>query len=365
VATYPAKTLSLDPREGYRYDIVHPETKKPCKQPLMGYRFPKATMDDLLVNGRILFGEDESKIVELKVYASEYQEKLSSLLELDGRLGAYDLRTDFPEAARAFTNPKPARLLQIIFSYLLRSADDIVMDFFAGSGSTACAAMVLNKASLSCRYVLIQLPLQLDPINNDQKTAAVFCDQIGKPRTIAELTKERLRRAAARIREENPEAPFDAGFRVYKLAPSNLKAWSPGTDLAADLLDAADNLLPGRTDDDLLVELLLKRGIDLVDPMQTHTVADCTVHALGGGALVVCLADVANADAEPLADGIAEWVLTLDPPGGATVIFKDAGFASDVAKVNLAAILRQRLNGRAPDPIRGKLPDMLLDLRSV
>ena len=94
-------------REGYRYDIIHPGTCKPCKQPLMGYRFPQETMNNLLQEGRVLFGSDEQKIVELKVYASEYQEKLSSVLDLDGRLGAYDLKGDFPQEGKVFTNPKP------------------------------------------------------------------------------------------------------------------------------------------------------------------------------------------------------------------------------------------------------------------
>ena len=75
-------------REGYRYDIVHPVTGKPCKQPLMGYRFPSVTMDNLLHEDKVLFGADETKIVELKIYADEYQEKLGSVLDLDGRLGA-------------------------------------------------------------------------------------------------------------------------------------------------------------------------------------------------------------------------------------------------------------------------------------
>lgn len=102
-------------REGYRYDVIHPDTGKPCKQPLLGYRFPKETMDQLLADGRILFGDDESKIVELKVYASEFEEKFSSVFELDGRLGAYDLKEDFPEMTKAFTNPKPVRLLSAFF----------------------------------------------------------------------------------------------------------------------------------------------------------------------------------------------------------------------------------------------------------
>ena len=77
-------------KEGYRYDVIHPVTGKPCKEPLMGYRFPQETMKELRDKGKILFGDDETKIIELKVYASEYEEKLSSVLELDGRLGAYD-----------------------------------------------------------------------------------------------------------------------------------------------------------------------------------------------------------------------------------------------------------------------------------
>ncbi|HEX72147.1 MAG TPA: site-specific DNA-methyltransferase, partial [Candidatus Hydrogenedentes bacterium] len=74
-------------KEGYRYDVLHPKTGKPCKQPLMGYRFPQETMSRLLEEGRVLFGEDESKIVELKVYAKDYRAKLSSVFELDGRTG--------------------------------------------------------------------------------------------------------------------------------------------------------------------------------------------------------------------------------------------------------------------------------------
>ncbi len=82
--------------------------------------------------------------------------------------------------------------------------------------------------------------------------------------------------------------------------------------------------------------------------------------------LVACLADITAAEAEAFADGLADWVVELDPAGAAMVIFKDAGFENDVAKANVDAILRQRLNGRAPDPSRGgKQRELLLDVRSV
>ncbi|EIG8133473.1 site-specific DNA-methyltransferase, partial [Escherichia coli] len=84
-------------KEGYRYDIIHPKTKKPCKQPLMGYRFPLDTMDRLLSEEKIIFGDDENKIIELKVYAKDYKQKLSSVIHLDGRVATNELKELFPE----------------------------------------------------------------------------------------------------------------------------------------------------------------------------------------------------------------------------------------------------------------------------
>ncbi|EIG0475268.1 site-specific DNA-methyltransferase, partial [Escherichia coli] len=83
-------------KEGYRYDIIHPKTKKPCKQPLMGYRFPLDTMDRLLSEEKIIFGDDENKIIELKVYAKDYKQKLSSVIHLDGRVATNELKELFP-----------------------------------------------------------------------------------------------------------------------------------------------------------------------------------------------------------------------------------------------------------------------------
>lgn len=151
----------------------------------------------------------------------------------------------------------------------------------------------------------------------------------------------------------HPNTQADLGFRAYKLATSNLRAWEPSEDLAADLLAAADNIVQGRTEDDLLTELLLKQGIDLTEPMLTETVAGAPVHAMGGGVLVVCLAPVTAANAEALADGIADWIKQLNPVAATTVFFKDAGFEDDVAKANVAAILEQRLE------------DQLLKVRSL
>ena len=131
-------------KEGYRYNVIHPITGKPCKEPLMGYRFPEPTMRKLIEEGRILYGDDHEKIIELKVYAKEYLSKLSSLIELDGRLGANELRAIFHEKSKVFNNPKPVELISQILSYA-SPKDSVVLDIFAGSGTTLHAIMELNS----------------------------------------------------------------------------------------------------------------------------------------------------------------------------------------------------------------------------
>jgi adenine-specific DNA-methyltransferase len=144
-------------REGYRYDIIHPVTKKPCKEPLMGYRFPKSTMQELLKSDKILFGDDENKIIELKLYASEFEDKLSSVIQLDGRLGAYDLKEIFPEEKKIFDNVKPVQLIEQLLSYTLNK-EDIFLDSFAGSGTTAHAVLDLNKEDGGNRkFILVEM----------------------------------------------------------------------------------------------------------------------------------------------------------------------------------------------------------------
>ena len=151
-------------KEGYRYDVPFKgDDSRPCKQPLMGYRFPWQTMKKLLDDDRILFGDDENKIVELKVYAYEYEDKLSSVITLDGRSGANDLRAMFPGEQR-FKNPKTSALLESIFPFVVEDGE-VVMDFFAGSGTTAQAVLALNrKDKKKRRFVLSEMGGYFDSI---------------------------------------------------------------------------------------------------------------------------------------------------------------------------------------------------------
>ena len=144
-------------KEGYRYDIIHPVTGRPCQQPLMGYRFPEESMQRLINEGRIIFGEDETKLVELKVYAKDYRAKLSSLFELDGRIGTNEIKAIFPEDKRPFDFPKPTELIEELLSFTTGDGD-LILDSFGGSGTTANAVLKLNRADgQTRRFILVEM----------------------------------------------------------------------------------------------------------------------------------------------------------------------------------------------------------------
>ena len=218
------------------------------------------------------------------------------------------------------------------------------MDFFAESGTTAQAVMEQNAVDNGTRrYLLVQLPEPLDPNNNDQKIAADYCDKIGKARTLSELTKEQLRRFGAALRNQYSTSGADLGFRVLKLDSSNIKVWESDHDnLEQSLLDHLEPVKEDRTEDDLLYELLLKRGIDLCASIAKREIAGKQVRAVGDGELLACLSErIAPEDVEELALGIAGWRDALGATDDATVIFRDSAFVDDVAKTNCAEILRQ------------------------
>ena len=219
-------------KEGYRYDIIHPITKKPCAQPLMGYRFPETSMQKMIDEGRIIFGDDETKLVEIKLYASEFQDKFSSVYEFDSRAGANELKKLFPEAKQIFKNPKPSDVIMHILSYMNIEKDKYVMDFFGGSSTTADAIMQLNvDAEKQMKYILVQLQ---EKIAEDKEAY-----KLGY-RTIDEIGMERIKRAAKKIKEENPEFAGDLGFKHYTLeeVPQNtldkLETYDPNVILSTD-----------------------------------------------------------------------------------------------------------------------------------
>jgi adenine-specific DNA-methyltransferase len=243
-----------------------------------------------------------------------------------------------------FDTPKPIKLIRRCIDVANCSAGDLVLDFFAGSGTTGHATYSASaNNNMPLRWILVQLPEPLDPANRDQKLSADFCKSIRRPPLLSEITKERLRRAGKKLRQDATSAPGDLGFRVFKLDSSNIRAWEPNPDALKDsLFDSLEHIKEGRSPDDILYEVLLKLGLDLCVPIEQRTIAKKTVHSVGGGALMVCLDEkITRKDVERLALGIAEWHESLAPSGETTCVFRDSAFADDVVKSNIAAILEQ------------------------
>ena len=338
---------TADRRPNLHFDLVHPDTGVNYGCPDMGWRYDPRTMARLIAEGRILWPPSPSGRPRRKAFLSELDSDFTGFSTVIGegvftREGTADINNLF--GVRIFDFPKPVRLI----SELVEQGSgegDIVLDFFAGSGTTGHAVLSQNSTDgFNRRYILVQLPEPLKPDNREQKTASDYCDQLGVPRNIAELTKERLRRTANQILKENGTSRVaDRGFRVFKLASTNINAWNPDREsLGQTLEQAVEHLRADRTEDDILYELLLKLGLDLASRIEARDFKGKRVYAVGEGVLLACLATkIGTQQVEELAQGIVTWHSDLNPAGESTLVFRDNAFEDDVAKTNLSAILQQ------------------------
>ncbi|MCL5886790.1 MAG: site-specific DNA-methyltransferase [Actinobacteria bacterium] len=343
--------LRMEHRDNCVYTIVGPTGTRWTPDSGTSWRHPEDEMRELIRVGQVWFGADGGSKPRRKRYLSAVSEGVvpeTIWFHKDcghNQEATQEVKSLFADAGVPFSNPKPTRLVKRMLDIgTSSSGQDIVLDFFAGSGTTGHAAMAQNSNDGgNRRFILVQLPEPLDSEVKEQRLAAECCDNLGKPRNIAELTKERLRRAAKKIKEENPSFAGDRGFRVFKLDSSNIHEWEPDRDdLDQTLLDSIDHLKADRTEQDILYELLLKLGLDLCVPIETRTVVGKAVHSIGGGVLLACLAtQITQEEVEPLAQDIVDWHKELAPAGDTTCVFRDSAFADDVAKTNLAAILEQ------------------------
>ena len=330
------------------YGITNPHTGEVVR-PREGtcWRHSQAEMNSLQQDGRLYWGvRGTAKTPMRKLFHSEAKQGMSTPSILPGlplnQHAARELEVLFGQKS-VFDTPKPVDLLRLLVQ-IGSDPGDLVLDFFAGSGSFAHAVMALNlESEANRRYILVQLPEPLDPMNKDHEIAAACCDKLRKPRRLTELTKERLRRAASKIKAEAPKAAGDLGFRVFKLDSSNIRAWEPAPDdLHGSLMASVEHLKPGRSEADVLYELLLKLGLDLCVPIEKRDIAGQNVYAVGGGVLLACLVEaIIPGEIEPLAQGIVAWHEALGRAGDTTCVFRDSAFADDVAKTNMAAILEQ------------------------
>lgn len=326
-------------RGGYHYDVIHPVTHKPCKEPLMGYRFPEETMSKMLEEGKILFGKDENKIIELKVYAKDFLDKLSSVFELDGRIGAYDLKTLFGEKP-IFSNPKPVEILSRLISFIV-SESDTILDFFSGSASIAEAVMVHNSLQKQkIKYICVQFPEDLDVAiktatkkSKETMTNAIkLLEKLGKPHNICEIGEERIRRAGKKIKEESPltTTDLDIGFRVFKVDSTNMEDvyYRPADYNQGQMELFADNIKSDRTPEDLLFQVMLDLGILLSSDIQETEIAGKKVFSVADGYLIACFDKNVT----------EETVKAIAQKQPVYAVFRDNSMASDSVATNFEQI---------------------------
>lgn len=332
-ATYTCNK-SKDERPNLYYPIRNPHTGEDVwpKETAVWKYGPEVTAQQQADN-RIYWGVDgKAAFPRAKLFLSEMDGVVPrSVWDYDDVGHTQEATTELKalfDGSQVFDSPKPVKLVERILDLCCDSPDDIVLDFFAGSGTTGHACYSRGSSGNSVRFILVQLPEHLG--------TDLF-------ESISDITRARLCRAAEKIKSDNPLFSGDTGFRVFKLDHSNIRAWNPSpADLEASLFDHQDHLLEGRSEEDVLYELLLKLGLDLCVPIEQRTIAGREVHSVGGGVLMTCLAEqITREQVEPLAQGIIDWHKELDPAGDTTCVFRDSAFEDDVAKTNLAAILEQ------------------------
>lgn len=317
------------------YPIITPSGREVWPAQGRSWVFNKEEVPGLLSEGRLWFGKDGSSKPSKKLFLTDVKQGVVPTTWWTHEDAGHndeskkELKGLFAEGL-PFDTPKPTRLIRRILQLATQPKGcDLVLDFFAGSGTTGQAVYDQNAADGgNRRYAVVQLPEIYHGKGFD---------------TLADVTRERLRRSADKIRADVQSDEIDLGFRVFKLDLSNIRAWNPDREeLAQTLLDHEEHILLGRTENDIMYELLLKLGLDLCVPMITRHFAEKNVTAIGGGVLMTCLTEkITIADVEPLAQGIAAWHKELAPAGDTTCVFRDSAFENDVAKTNLAAILEQ------------------------
>lgn len=334
--TQPLATGSKDLRPNLRYPIMWKGQEIwPDKQ----WIWSKERVENALANDEIVVNETDGKLnVRVKQYLKDESGRMRKTKPLSLLIGPYnqegskEIELLFGE--EVFKFPKPSALIRSLLSISVNdsdSPDGLILDFTAGSGTTAQAVLDLNRRDGGKRtFILVQLP---EPTGRDDYN------------TISEICKERVRRAIKKLNEEDAkeldlgkgEKP-DRGFRVFKLAESNFMAWEAeeskdAADLASQLDLHVHHIRTGRTADDLLHEILLKSGFPLTTPVGTITLADREVYSVAGGKLLVCLDRALTlALIRAMADRKPERVVCLD-----------AGFAAnDQVKANAVQIFKAK-----------------------
>ena len=309
------------PTSTSRYDVIHPRTGKPVNMHPNGWAYAPDNMKKLLAEGRVKFGPDEKTRPTMKRYLDETStQTVMPTFYADRRSASNRLAQLLGESV--FDYPKDERVLARWISLVTSNDPDaLVLDFFGGSGSTAHAVMDLNAADAGRRrYILVQLD---EPIEHAGYS------------TIAEVARERLRRAGAQAKQSSGllGADLDVGFRSLHVATTNMAYTLAIADDLEQLAlsEAVSSVKPDRTDEDLLFQVLLDWGLDLSEPIAVEEVGGRRVLSVAEDALMACFAD-------EVTESVVQEIARRRP---LRAVFLDAGFASDAARINAEQIFRE------------------------
>lgn len=342
-------------RPNLRYEIVSPSGHI-ITPPENGWRWSKETLQQKIDTGEIVFSKDEKRIIR-KIYLNTVEGRAPETIWFGKDVGSTrdasaEVKTLFDDSA-PFDTPKPTALIKRVLQLSGAFQQDIILDFFAGSATTAHAVMELNKQDGGNRkFILVQLP---EPTGREDY------------KTIADISKERIRRAAQKIREDQeknsmvntllermekrnnegkgerePYHPhLDLGFKVFKLDRSNFRIWDGKVESDEKLIEQlelhVDHLNKQSSTEDILYELLLKAGFPLTTKIEVITRAQRPVYSVAEGEMLICLEKELTAE---LIDSIAE----LEP---SRVVFLDEGFKSnDQLKANAVQAFKSRAANR-------------------
>lgn len=339
-------------RPNLTYKIQNPNTGVEYLPPTgRHWRTEQKTFEKLLADNRIVFGKTGNSKPQLKVF---YEEKkmfgsINNTWWTGEKYGTSTQGTkeqmQLFEGFAPFDTPKPVKLLKQILSMVsLPNNNDIILDFFSGSATTAHATMQLNAEDGGNRkFIMVQLPEILNEKTEAYKKGF---------RTICDIGEDRIRRAGEKVKSNlieknnkkgilsegqiNPEQ-LDIGFKVFSLDTSNLTEWQAEFDdieVNIDLLEG--NLVEGRSEEDLLYEIILKNGLDLTYPIKEVISKGTKIYDVAFGNLFVCLNNKINRD-------VAHQIASLREEYGietSQVVFKDSGFENDTEKLNCYEILK-------------------------
>lgn len=303
------------------YEVLHPETHKPVSLPKRGWLFKKEEMDRRIAAGQIWFGADETAIPRGVSFLGEKNEQVAiSVFEQDRKAASTDMRKLMDEIV--FDNPKDRRVLARWFRLVTGGDKDaVVLDFFAGSGSTGHAVMDLNAADGGSRqYILVQLDEAVDHAHYS---------------TIADISRERLRRAGALAKDEAGllGADIDVGFRSLRIDTTNMADVSRTADEVDQLMfdQLESSIKPGRNSEDLLFQVLLDWGLELSMSISKEVLDGREVFFVEEDALSACF------DREVSLDVVREMAKRQP----LRAVFRDDGFADDAARINAEQIFRE------------------------